>query len=375
MYPPRSKTPTDEIEPFRSSDRSAFLSLYETVFGIERSTDWFRWKYVENPVADHVPIVVARRDGDLIGARSFLPVRVAVDGVERVAYQPCDTMVHPDHRRQGVFTRMNEAAIERYAAGEPAFFFNFPNGRSKPGNLKLGWREVGTVPMYYRPQKPVSAAREWIANRTDRIDEEGAAASELLERVATDPVADAHRAIDRRLGGATDGLTIDRYERPTEAPLEPTYRRAVPEGVHTVRDRAFYEWRFDNPANEYGVYVASRDGTPVAALIVSLRAGHLRLVDALPRSVDDDPEPLERLVAAALTDRAAGDDVGYVAAFGDVLPRPLRYRFYPDTRFPLSALIRPTTRSLLVRDLDRSSTVASRSLEDWTLSWFDLDAV
>ena len=369
----RAHTAAYEIDTFDPADRPAFCSLYEEVFGMERSTAWFRWKFQDNPAADHVSIVVARNGNDLIGCRSFLPMTVAVDGESRLAYQPCDTMVHPDHRRQGVFTRMNEAAIERYADGEPAFFFNFPNAQSKPGNVEQGWREVGTVPMYYRPQNVVVASRQLAAARRGPTGT-GRTAS-IAERgnwPAITPIGDVQLALDDLLFERT--VTVRHYETPADAPLEAVYRRAVPDGIHAVRDDAFYDWRFDNPLYEYEAYVGFRNGTPVAAVVVSPVEGCLRLVDVLPRDVDAERDGVEALLAWAFDDHGTAADVGYVAAFGDVLPRPLRYRFYPDTRFPLSTLAAPTSRSLLVRRLD-SSSVADRPIDAWTLSWFDLDAV
>ena len=369
----RAHTAAYEIDTFDPADRPAFCSLYEEVFGMGRSTAWFRWKFQENPAADHVSIVVARDGNDLIGCRSLLPMTVVVDGELRLAYQPCDTMVHPDHRRRGVFSRMNEAAVERYAHGEPAFFFNFPNAQSKPGNVEQGWHEVGTVPMYYRPQNAVAASRQLAAARR------GPAATDWKPSIveggtwpAISPVGDVQRAIDELLVERT--MTVRRYVTPADAPLESVYRRAVPDGIHAVRNEAFYDWRFDSPLYEYEAYVGFRNGEPTAAVVVSPVGGCLRLIDVLPRDVDAERDGVEALLVRAFDDHGSTDEIGYVAAFGDVLPRPLRLRFYPDTRFPLSTLADPTSRSLLVRRLGELS-IEDRPIDDWTLSWFDLDAV
>jgi len=68
------------VRTFESDDRSAFLSLYESVFGHQRNADWFRWKFSENPYVDHVPILVAIEDGVPVGFRSFSPRRCASAG-------------------------------------------------------------------------------------------------------------------------------------------------------------------------------------------------------------------------------------------------------------------------------------------------------
>lgn len=362
------------VRTFESDDRSAFLSLYESVFGHQRNADWFRWKFSENPYVDHVPILVAIEDGVPVGFRSFFAQEMRIGGVVRTAFQPCDTMVHPDHRGRGLFGRMNERAIERYTDGEPSFFFNFPNENSKPGNLAHGWREIGTVPAYYRPQNPISALEDRInaGPRRDVTDAQptddgpATAVTDTLE----DAIATSQRASDRLLVESDSELEVEYYETPPAETLAAIYRRSIPEAIHTNRTAAFYRWRFDNPVHSYAAYVARRDGDPIAALVVSSGDEYTRIIDTLPRTVESEPATLNRLLVSALDDCA---DRSYVEAFGETLPTPLRFRFYPDTRFPLSALIQPTSRTLLARNLGDEIDLESSSIASWTFSRLDLD--
>ncbi|WP_222916743.1 GNAT family N-acetyltransferase [Natrinema sp. SYSU A 869] len=362
------------VRAFEPDDREAFLSLYETVFGHDRSPAWFRWKFRENPFVDHIPILVATADGDPVGFRSFFAQQMRIGETVRTAFQPCDTMVHRDHRERGLFNRMNERAVERYTDGAPSFFFNFPNENSKPGNLAHGWREVGTVPAYYRPQNPVTALEDRgdsksMAGTGDRRASDGgptAAVANTLE----DAIATSQRAGDRLFVDSDSDLELERYETPPADTLEAVYQRSIPAAIHTDRSAAFYRWRFDNPIHTYRASVARRDGDPVAALVVSNVGDHARIVDALPRAIDAESAALERLLATALE---ASADRSYVEAFGETVPSPLRFRFYPDTRLPLSALIRPTSRTLLARDLEDGLALESSSIDSWTFSRLDLD--
>ncbi|WP_306052455.1 GNAT family N-acetyltransferase [Natronococcus wangiae] len=361
------------IRRFEPGDRAAFLSLYETVFERDRRTDWFRWKYKENPYVDHVPIVVAEHDGDLVGCRSLFAQEMRGHGTVRTAFQPCDTMVHPEHRRRGLFSRMNERTLERYTDGGPSFFFNFPNEASMQGNLDCGWREIGTVPLYYRFQDPVRAFERWAGDSestsgsTDRSS--GNRATAALSRALADAIAGSHRAGDRLLTPDA-GVRIVRYETPPPETLERIYRRSIPDAMHTNRTEAFYRWRFANPEHTYTTYVAKRDAAPVAALVVSEVDDHVRIVETLPRTVDSELAALNRLLVAVLSEY---EDRSYVTAFGETLPTPVRYRFYPDTRAPLSTVIRPSARTLLARDIDAKSAVENSSAADWTFSRLDLD--
>ncbi|SER21284.1 GNAT family N-acetyltransferase [Natrinema salaciae] len=362
------------VRTFEPDDRETFLSMYDTVFGHDRSSGWFRWKFRENPYVDHVPVLVASADGEPVGFRSFFAQEMRVGGLVRTAFQPCDTMVHPDHRGRGLFDRMNERAVERYADGEPSFFFNFPNENSKPGNLAHGWREVGTVPAYYRPQNPLSAlegqgSTGLTARDADSRSADGGPATAVREAFET-AIATSHRAGDRLLVGSDSEIAVERYETPPADVLAAIYHRSVPEMIHTNRSAAFYRWRFDNPAHTYAAYVARRDGDPIAALVVSTVGDHVRIVDTLPRTIESEDAALEQLLASALDDHA---DRSYVEAFGETVPTPLRFRFYPDTRFPLSALVQPTARTLLARDLEDGLALESSSISSWRFSRLDLD--
>lgn len=393
------------IDDFRPSDREGFLSLYSTVFGVERTDDWFRWKYERNPYVDHVPITIARnRDtGEVVGCRSYFPLEVCIDGDSRLAFQPCDTMVHPGHRRRGLFTAMNRWGLERYESevDGPAFFFNFPNAKSKPGNEHLGWKPIGTVPMYYRPQNPVGVLSRWAQAATIRhgftdhsTGAPGDAAAvesvmnpadtlESVEHTLTNAIQLGHRLCDRAVTRhLPTTIRIDRYDAPPIGHLERLARGSAVTGVAVSRRAPFYRWRLDNPAREYVTFLAARrdSGRPLAALIVSPVDDHVRIVDSFPRTVDpsvstdgdDALAPLESLLETVLE---TYQDRAFVTAFGDVLPRPLRYRFVPDTQSPLASIIKPTARTLYARGVGdfETATLRSRSVEDWHLSRLDLD--
>ncbi|ELY92984.1 hypothetical protein C483_06630 [Natrialba hulunbeirensis JCM 10989] len=435
------------VRPFRPSDRSAFLSLYEQVFDQERGTDWFRWKFERNPFVDHVPIIVAERDGELVGARSFFAQPIRNEETVFRAFQPCDTMVHSDHRRQGLFGRMNELALQRYTgqAQNPAFCFNFPNEHSKQGNINHGWRDVGTVPMYYRPQDPSTVLRAvtggtagteateatesagsivtagsagsniaggstrlstphpaklpespprtdtpsptaTTANTTDAssvADGRGVRAADRVAQSVTAAVPTVHRAGDRLLATTDTEHTIEQHDRPPAAVLAAIYQRSIPDGFHTDRSETFYRWRFDRPTQTYPTYVATHGDEPVAALVTvpnSTAAGEsIEIIETLPRDLEAESDALESLLVRALADAR---ERAFVTAFGETLPKPLRYRFYPDTRFPLSTILQPACRTLLVRDLvgddaragvNTAGGIETCSAADWCFSRLDLD--
>lgn len=353
----------DEIRPFRPADRASYLDLYGTVFGAAPDAEWFEWKYgSENPYVDEPAIFVAIRDGDVVGARSFFALRMATGGTTRVALQPSDAMVHPDHRRRGLFSELTTAALDHYADREPEFCFNFPNPQSLPGNLKLGWTVVGELTTHYRVHDPAALST---------------AVPSLLEAPLRASAAAYYRFRTPAPAAALD-VTVHRQEPPTET-LSALYRRSQRDGLHARRDESFYEWRLASPGRTYETYVAERGGEPTAALVIGrdARAGTstTRVLDALAVGESATRRAAYRTLLATVL--AAHDDATLVAVRGGIPVDVLRrFGFLPDTSLPLS--LSSSTSTMVARPIgDAGWTVNGSDLRDpesWQLTFAELDS-
>lgn len=351
-----------EIRQFHPADRDGIRSLYELVFEQPSSAAWFEWKYTDNPYFDGVPAVVATFEDRIVGARPFFALPIRAGGTILTALQPADAMVHSAHRRRGLFTRMTERALEWFAgsASEPSFCFNFPNERSLPGNLKLGWRTVGTVPTYYR-----------IENAGAFIETDGFPA-----KLATAACQGFLRTVDTLCWSAGDRSIVRRSDVPAGT-LASLYRRRVPRDLHAHRTAEFYRWRFANPNWEYTTYLAGPTDEPIAAVVVAtgerdgLRLA--RLAEAVPLVRDAEARSaLESLLAVVVEDVEADS----IAAMGPATPHgSTRWGFLDDGRLPLSLVSSRTT--MVARPIGATNwTVAGRDLTDptaWRLSFVERD--
>ncbi|WP_226010128.1 GNAT family N-acetyltransferase [Halomicrobium salinisoli] len=351
------------VRPF-DGDRAGFLELYEDVWGRSRAGDWFDWRFRSNPAADAVGMVVAEADGRLVGAEPCLPFALRAGEQRLGGLQPADWIVHPDYRRQGVFSRMTRRWIEDVADAD--LFFNFPSAALLPGLDSYGWRTAGTLRTCYRLQRPGAIADALGVN---------AACTGLLRRLT--PVADRCLALVSSAGERGPQRVVGRDGVPVDV-LVDLYERSVPDAVHVERSAAYLSWRYDNPCWDVTTYVARRDGEPTAALIACRRSipavEKTTIADALPLNVADERTRagFEACLAALCRDHA---DAAVLDVAADTLPRGMLSAagFAPDDRFPLSACTDATT--FATRPID-ATVLPGRALdetENWHLSLGERD--
>lgn len=360
------------VRPFRRADVAGFLDLYEAVWDRRRSREWFQWRFLENPYLTATPLVVATTGERLVGAEPCLPFRLRAGDETVLAFQPADWIVHPDYRRQGVFTRMTEALLDPDDWEPPVVYFNFPTAELQPGLETFDWRLAGQIPSFCRLQRPSPL----LSNHTSHLPRP---VPTVLGRAADTAAAVGCRL--RELVAPAPDIEVTRHEQLPAKTLATLYRSDIPGGVHVVRDERFYGWRFDNPDWETTAYLARRNGRPVAGLVTCTeRTGsgeQTMLADALPLDADAERRAKTALVRAAVED----SDVDFLRASGTGLPRPaLRsLGFRPTDVPPLSRVTNPTTLAVRPGDLGgrpgdaATGEAAEDPMDAWTLGGHRLD--
>lgn len=329
-----------EVRPFRPDDRDGFLDLYEAVWGTRKSQEWFRWRFEHAPLVDEVPMVVAEDDGEIVGAEACLTVRLQIGSTTVLAFQPADWMVHPAHRRQGVFTRMTERLLARYDDGPPDLYYNFPSEAIRPGLLSQGWRVVGSLSTYYRVQDLSALATNVLSGETStaRLAAAlGATGKPVIRRV---------QSLRDRITAEGDEWEITRHDEVPAGTLVSLYRSSVPERIHVRRDGPFYRWRVANPRWDAVTYVAWDDGGPVASLVAATSASDdlrkVSVLDVLPADGSGPRGAVAALLEAVLADAR---DADVVKCAGEAIPSGVlrRHGFRADDSLPLSVVSKATT--------------------------------
>jgi GNAT superfamily N-acetyltransferase len=140
-------------------DLPQILALLQSSLGWvpdEQYAAFYRWKHHQNPFG-RSPAWVAV-DGDrVVGLRVWLRWRFTDGARAWDAVRAVDTATHPEYQGRGIFRRLTSSSLEELRAQGVAHVFNTPNEQSKPGYLKMGWKEVGRLPVAVRFRSPLTA--------------------------------------------------------------------------------------------------------------------------------------------------------------------------------------------------------------------------
>ncbi|WP_410766426.1 GNAT family N-acetyltransferase [Haloferax sp. DFSO60] len=328
-----------EIRWYEPEDRAAFIDLYELAFN-QRSEAWFSWKYEQNPYAERVPIILADKDGEIAGLRPFIPLPLRIGDQIITAHQLVDLVVHPDHRRKGLMTRMSRwmnAAIW----DDSAATFTYANPPAHRGLMKM-------TSEYWTNYHLDTFVRYERLNDISAFLTADHPLSVRLGVAAMDPYYRVKHRVQDRLSDDDSTLTITRFDSVPISTLTQLYERAPPSNAHILRDDTFYQWRFAEPDHQFITYVAERDSTPVAAIVVGAKDDYgmpstTELVEVLPMAGGADlTDAFSALLSEITADFASSD---HICASNGCIPHEVfaSHGFVRTDEFPLSKFVDETT--------------------------------
>jgi hypothetical protein len=165
-----------EIQPATEGDIAAIVNLLKISLGetlTPKSERYWRWKHIENPFGTS-PVLLCREGNDLIGVRAFMRWQWIKDGQLFRAVRAVDTATHPQHQGKGIFKKLTLSLVSQCTKEGDHFVFNTPNNQSKPGYLKMGWQEVGRLPIGINIQKPISIIKNFLtpSSATSNVSDE-----------------------------------------------------------------------------------------------------------------------------------------------------------------------------------------------------------
>lgn len=333
------------VRPMSPVDEPSVLALLQDSLAGgptgERSSAFFRWKHERSPFGPS-PSLVAECNGAVVGLRTFMRWEFGVGDDTVRAVRAVDTATDEAHRGRGIFRMLTLAAVDDLA-DKVDMIFNTPNASSLPGYLKMGWENVGDVPIRVRPLRPVTFLRG-IRSAGDVTP----ASQQDRDHCPLPPV----------------GLVFDQLDGLDGLLDEVMAGDADTGALHTRRTRDYLRWRYaDAPGLDYrALPLLSRGALRGLAIGRPRRRGGLReltLSELLVRPGDTDAA---RRILGRLR-RSGCDHIAAHFSPGSAGAKIARRAGY--LRAPMGMTL--TTRVL------GDPPVDPRSLRNWRLSVGDLE--
>jgi GNAT superfamily N-acetyltransferase len=270
------------VRPFAPSDQPAVIALLMSSMGGGPAgvitEEFFHWKHVANPFGVS-PGLVALDQDKIVGVRLFLRWELHAAGVRLRAVRAVDTATHPSFQGRGIFRRLTLDLLHQLeGAGEVELVFNTPNSSSRPGYLKMGWCEVGTLPVrlgVLRPIRFVTGVRTAAAATATATSAPTSSPTEVGRPLPPSPYESAERVMTE-WGRQVDEL-IEESEKPA--------------GFHTPQSANYLRWRYGQaPGLDYRCIVAESagrlDGVAFGRLRRRGRLSELTLAEVIVRPGD-----------------------------------------------------------------------------------------
>lgn len=212
----------------------------------------FRWLYETNPHGRALTwFALDEASGELAGLTSFFRRRLWVEGRLADGALGGDGYVRPAFRRRGLGELLHKASRRDMSSHGVEVMFGTPMDANLTPLTRAGARTIGDTVRYVCPLggRGLTVAESWLERR----------AGSDLGRARLEPMVEGDRRVDEVWAG-------------TRAEL----------GIATVRDEAFYDWRFRrSPSQQQHAYVVVDDGRPVGACALERVDDRLRIVDLL----------------------------------------------------------------------------------------------
>ena len=136
------------LNKFKSDKESSINESYRVFSNVFFSTTKFntyRYKHFSNPYVLKKPLFLDNINNEVVGTNAFQGYIFLYKDSELIGAQSCDTAVLREYQGKGVFSRLIKKAELDFQNDRVDFMFGFPNEKSYPGFIKLGWIHVGDL--------------------------------------------------------------------------------------------------------------------------------------------------------------------------------------------------------------------------------------
>lgn len=246
-----------ELVPYKPGLKAQVIELQSHLWSPSKAlnTAYFEWKYERNPYVDAPLIYLAMHEGKIVGMRGFFGMQWegGFPNQESIVLYADDFVIAPEHRNRGLMPRIMAAAFVELTERKYRYAFNLSAGpMTFLSSLATGWRSVGSMqPMRRRSRRvALRSVRDRLITRLPMLSGRINGVLRTWREKRRRSLAD----IDpERVKGSCPGAPWIVFEdAPRSADMAELVERIGGCGrIRHVRDRQYFDWRFQNPLSRY----------------------------------------------------------------------------------------------------------------------------
>jgi GNAT superfamily N-acetyltransferase len=218
------------IRPYRAKDAADVRSVLTAAYGAAATpVPIFDWWHFGCPEAAS-GFQVAEINGRVVGVQPMEFFSYERSGCQFIGAMLTGVVVHPEFRGRGLFSRLIEACEKEAWHCGADFVTTMPNDRSRPGFLKLGYREPGRRQLLILPLNVSKLARRAVG---------WAPLAALLWAGLTPALCGTRRWLRTR---ATEMEILD--HAPEDLDQVSAADGQLFPGLRLARTRAWWDWRY-----------------------------------------------------------------------------------------------------------------------------------
>ncbi|MFZ5995726.1 MAG: GNAT family N-acetyltransferase [Thermodesulfobacteriota bacterium] len=240
------------VRKYQAGDEKGLTLLAGEVWGSTFGEDYWRWKYLQNPLHDNFSYV-AVCNGNIAGFVGGMPWRFFVMGKECISGQVTDMMVHPAWRNKGVFFPVNRKNLDDITART-----NFHYGFTNPTSFRVYKKRFhyeGFNPLKMQKVLNIKSAI-WQGLRQGK----SVKLSTLFDLISR--VLSGRKKVSSKKARSTPAsLVVKRIER-FDAGFDKLWEKAHKKlKIATIRDSRYLNWRYvGHPQLQYTIFAAEGNG-------------------------------------------------------------------------------------------------------------------
>lgn len=261
------------VRRYQSGDESLILGTFRKVFQRDRSLEFWKWRFGENPFSSPV-LGLAQSENEIVAHYGTIPVPLNVAGGKVMAAQSVDTIVVEKFRKEGLFQKTADECYAECREKKIAAVFGFPNAAAFPGRIKrLEWKRIGFMDHYV-----IKLSRRRSFERILKNPSLSLRLDSLRRKVLGRIYRLKAKALERNLGQGK----LAEYDK-----VPPHYSKfwdqiKNQEALSLWKDETYFKWRYDaNPVNKFKYFVYEERNEIQTLVVVQLSGATAHICECL----------------------------------------------------------------------------------------------